>query len=208
LEIETPWGPGVIRSQLLGGYNAANLLGVLGTLLAAGIRLEDATTALEHVEPVAGRLQMIRRQGKPLVVVDYAHTPDALQKVLETLRSVLGADGRLICVFGCGGERDAGKRPLMGEVATRLADQVFITSDNPRGEDPRGIVEQIIAGAHPNYHVEVDRATAILLALQESHPEDVVLIAGKGHESYQEIAGRRMPFSDTDVAASILEQRH
>jgi len=205
LEIETPWGAGVIRSQLLGGYNAANLLGVLGTLLAAGVRLEDATTALEQVEPVAGRLQMIRRRDKPLVVVDYAHTPDALQKVLEALRAVLGADGRLICVFGCGGERDAGKRPLMGEVATRLADQVFVTSDNPRGEDPRAIVEQIIAGAHPNYHVEVDRATAILLALQESHPEDVVLIAGKGHETYQEIAGQRTPFSDTEVAASILE---
>jgi UDP-N-acetylmuramoyl-L-alanyl-D-glutamate--2,6-diaminopimelate ligase len=207
LEIETPWGAGVIRSQLLGGYNAANLLGVLGTLLAAGVGLEDATTALERVEPVAGRLQMIRRQGKPLVVVDYAHTPDALQKVLETLRTVLGADGRLICVFGCGGERDAGKRPLMGEVATRLADQVFITSDNPRGEDPRAIVESIIAGAHANYHVELDRATAILLALHESRPEDVVLIAGKGHEAYQEIAGRRMPFNDTEVAASILEGR-
>jgi UDP-N-acetylmuramoyl-L-alanyl-D-glutamate--2,6-diaminopimelate ligase len=207
LEIETPWGAGVIRSQLLGGYNAANLLGVLGTLLAAGIRLEDATAALEQVGPVAGRLQMIRRQGKPLVVVDYAHTPDALQKVLETLRAVLRAGSRLICVFGCGGERDAGKRPLMGEVATRLADRVFITSDNPRGEDPRAIVEQIIAGAHPNYHVEVDRATAILLALHESRPEDIVLIAGKGHETYQEIAGQRMPFSDTEVATSILEER-
>src|SRR5215468_479101 len=208
LEIETPWGAGVIHSQLLGGYNAANLLGVLGTLLAAGVRLDDATRVLEQVEPVAGRLQMIRRQGKPLVVVDYAHTPDALQKVLETLRAALAGDGRLICVFGCGGERDAGKRPLMGEVATRLADRVFITSDNPRGEDPRTIVEQIIAGAHPNYHVEVDRASAILLALHESRADDVVLIAGKGHETYQEIAGRRMPFSDTEVAASILEERH
>jgi UDP-N-acetylmuramoyl-L-alanyl-D-glutamate--2,6-diaminopimelate ligase len=207
LEIETPWGAGVIRSQLLGGYNAANLLGVLGMLLAAGVRLEDATGVLEQIEPVPGRLQMLRRRGRPLVVVDYAHTPDALQQVLETLRGVLGGEGRLICVFGCGGERDTGKRPLMGEAATRLADRVFVTSDNPRGEDPRAIIDQIIARAHPNYRVEVDRASAIYLALREARTEDVVLIAGKGHETYQEIAGRLVPFSDAEVAASVLEER-
>ena len=207
LEIETPWGAGAIRSQLLGGYNAANLLGVLGTLLAAGVTVADATGALEQIEPVPGRLQMVRRRGRPLVVIDYAHTPDALQQVLETLRGVLGREGRLICVFGCGGERDMGKRPLMGEAATRLADRVFVTSDNPRGEDPRAIIEQIIARAHANYHVEVDRATAIYLALREARAEDVVLIAGKGHETYQEIAGRRVPFSDAEVAASVLEER-
>jgi len=207
LEIQTPWGAGVVRSQLLGGYNAANLLGVLGTLLAAGVKLADATGALEQIEPVPGRLQMVRRGGSPLVVIDYAHTPDALQQVLETLRGVLGGQGRLICVFGCGGERDAGKRPLMGEVATRLADQVFVTSDNPRGEDPRAIIEQIIARAHPNYRVEADRATAIYLAVREARTEDVVLIAGKGHETYQEIAGQRVPFSDAEVAASVLEER-
>ncbi len=207
LRIETPWGAGIIRSQLLGGFNAANLLGVLGMLLAAGVKLEDATGALERVEPVPGRLQMLRRPGLPLVVVDYAHTPDALERVLETLRGVLGGEGRLICVFGCGGERDAGKRPLMGEAATRLADCVFVTSDNPRGEDPRAIIEQIIGQAHPNYRVEVDRAAAIYLALRAARAEDVVLIAGKGHEAYQEIAGRRVPFSDAEVAASVLEQR-
>jgi UDP-N-acetylmuramoyl-L-alanyl-D-glutamate--2,6-diaminopimelate ligase len=206
LEIETPWGAAVIRSQLLGRFNAANLLGVLGMLLAAGVKLEDAAGALEKVEPVPGRLQMLRRPGRPLVVVDYAHTPDALEKVLETLRAVLGGEGRLICVFGCGGERDTGKRPLMGETATRLADSVFITSDNPRGEDPRAIIDQIIAQAHPNYRVEIDRASAIYLALREARREDLVLIAGKGHEEYQEIAGRRVPFSDTEVAASVLEQ--
>jgi UDP-N-acetylmuramoyl-L-alanyl-D-glutamate--2,6-diaminopimelate ligase len=206
LEIETPWGAGVIRSQLLGRFNAANLLGVLGVLLVAGVKLDDATGALEKVEPVPGRLQMVRCPGRPLVVVDYAHTPDALEKVLDTLRAVLGRDGRLICVFGCGGERDAGKRPLMGEIATRLADSVVVTSDNPRGEDPRAIVDQIIAQAHPNYRVEIDRATAIQQALREARTEDLVLIAGKGHEAYQEILGRRLPFSDTEVASRVLEQ--
>jgi len=206
LEIETPWGAGVIRSQLLGRFNAANLLGALGVLLAAGVKLDDAAASLEMIEPVAGRLQMLRYPGRPLVVVDYAHTPDALEKVLDTLRSVLGYEGRLICVFGCGGERDAGKRPLMGEIATRLADSVVVTSDNPRGEDPRAIIDQIIAQAHPNYLVEIDRASAIYLALREARTEDVVLIAGKGHEEYQEIAGRVVPFSDTEVAASVLEQ--
>jgi UDP-N-acetylmuramoyl-L-alanyl-D-glutamate--2,6-diaminopimelate ligase len=207
LRVETPWGSGSVRSPLLGGFNAANLLGVLGMLLAAGVKLEDATHALTRVEPVPGRLQMLRRPGQPLVVVDYAHTPDALEQVLETLRGVLSGEGRLICVFGCGGERDAGKRPLMGEAATRLADCVFVTSDNPRGEDPRAIIEEIIARAHPKYRVEVDRATAIHLALHEAREDDVVLIAGKGHEAYQEIAGARLPFNDAEVAASALEQR-
>jgi UDP-N-acetylmuramoyl-L-alanyl-D-glutamate--2,6-diaminopimelate ligase len=207
LDIKTPWGAAVLRSQLLGGYNAANLLGVLGMLLAGGVNLDEATSTLEQVEPVPGRLQMVRRPGKPLVVVDYAHTPDALEQVLETLRGVLTSAGRLICVFGCGGERDPGKRPLMGEAATRLADSVVVTSDNPRGENPRAIVDQIIAGAHPNYHVEIDRAAAIYLAIREARPDDVVLIAGKGHETYQEIAGRRLPFSDAEVAASMLEER-
>ena len=206
LEIETPWGAGVIRSQLLGRFNAANLLGVLGVLLAAGVKLDDATSAIETVEPVPGRLQMLRQPGRPLVVVDYAHTPDALEKVLDTLRAVLGSEGRLICVFGCGGERDAGKRPLMGETATRLADSVFVTSDNPRGEDPRAIIDQIIAQAHPNYRVEIDRAVAIQQALREARTDDLVLIAGKGHEAYQEIVGRRLPFSDTEVAARVLAQ--
>ena len=206
LEIGTPWGASVIRSQLLGRFNAANLLGVLGVLLAAGVNLDEASSALEEVEPVPGRLQMLRRPGRPLVVVDYAHTPDALEKVLDTLRAVLGNEGRLICVFGCGGERDTGKRPLMGEIATRLADSVFVTSDNPRGEDPLVIIDQIIAQAHPHYRVEIDRAAAIQQALCEARAEDLVLIAGKGHEAYQEIAGRRLPFSDAEVAARVLEQ--
>jgi UDP-N-acetylmuramoyl-L-alanyl-D-glutamate--2,6-diaminopimelate ligase len=207
LEIETPWGAGLIRSRLLGGFNAANLLGVLGVLLAADIALDDATRALEHVEPVAGRLQMVRRSGAPLVVIDYAHTPDALEKVLETLRHVLGEEGRLLCVFGCGGERDRGKRPLMGEIATRLADFAIVTSDNPRGEDPQAIVDDVLAGAHSNYWAETDRATAIHRAIREAGEHDIVLLAGKGHETYQEVAGQRLPFSDAAVARVAMEGR-
>jgi len=207
LEIETPWGAGLIRSRLLGGFNAANLLGVLGVLLAADIRLEDATRALEHVEPVAGRLQMVRHPGAPLVVIDYAHTPDALEKVLETLRHVLGEEGRLLCVFGCGGDRDRGKRPLMGEIATRLADLAIITSDNPRDEDPQAIVNDVLAGAHSNHWTETDRAIAIHRAIREAGELDIALLAGKGHETYQEIAGQRLPFSDAAVARVALEGR-
>ena len=154
LEIATPWGAGAIQSQLLGAFNAANLLGVLGVLLAAGVKLDEACEALAHVEPPAGRLQMIRVPERPLVVVDYAHTPDALEKVLETLRALVADGARLCCVFGCGGDRDPGKRPLMGEVATRLADRIIVTSDNPRSENPRAIIDAVIAGAHANYHVE------------------------------------------------------
>lgn len=204
LEIETPWGPVAVRSRLLGGFNASNLLGVLGVLLAAGLDPREAAESLADLEPVAGRLQQLNLPGKPLVVVDYAHTPDALQKVLETLRGVLAPGARLICVFGCGGERDAGKRPLMGEVATRLADCSIVTSDNPRSEDPFEIIRQIVAGAHPGYVVEEDRASAIGRAVMLARPQDVVLIAGKGHEPYQEIAGVRLPFSDIDVAQLAL----
>ena len=204
LEIETPWGPAAIRSRLLGGFNAYNVLGVLGMLLAAGLDLRDAAESLAELEPVAGRLQQLQMPGRPMVVVDYAHTPDALQKVLETLRGVLPVRGRLICVFGCGGERDPGKRPLMGEVATRLADLSVITSDNPRGEDPLEIIRQIEAGAHPTYEVQADRASAIHRALASAAQEDIVLIAGKGHEPYQEIGGTRLPFSDIDVARAAL----
>ena len=140
------------------------------------------------------------------MVVDYAHTPDALEKVLETLRELVGHDAgaRLFCVFGCGGDRDPGKRPLMGEVATRLADLAIVTSDNPRTEDPRAIVDQVVAGAHANHEIEVDRAAAITRAVTMASDGDVVLIAGKGHEDYQEIAGTRIPFSDVDAARAAL----
>jgi UDP-N-acetylmuramoyl-L-alanyl-D-glutamate--2,6-diaminopimelate ligase len=206
LEITTPWGAAELDSPMIGGFNASNLLGVLGVLITSDVPLRDAVEALARVEPVPGRLQMVREPGAPLVVVDYAHTPDALEKALETLRSTLSCEGRLHCVFGCGGDRDPGKRPLMGEVATRLADRVVITSDNPRSENPRAIIDEILAGAHPNYAIEEDRAMAILQAISGAAPQDVVLIAGKGHETYQEIGGRRLPFDDSEVAREILQR--
>jgi UDP-N-acetylmuramoyl-L-alanyl-D-glutamate--2,6-diaminopimelate ligase len=206
LEITTPWGAAELDSPMIGGFNASNLLGVLGVLITSDVPLQDAVQALSRVEPVPGRMQMVREPGAPLVVVDYAHTPDALEKVLETLRSTLSNEGKLHCVFGCGGDRDPGKRPLMGEVATRLADRVVITSDNPRSENPRAIIDEILAGAHPKYAIEEDRATAILQAVSGAAPQDVVLLAGKGHETYQEIGGRRLPFDDAEVAREILQR--
>jgi UDP-N-acetylmuramoyl-L-alanyl-D-glutamate--2,6-diaminopimelate ligase len=204
LEIRTPWGSAQLASPLLGSFNAHNLLGVLGILLSSEVKLEDAVSALGALQPVRGRMQTIRFGGAPLVVVDYAHTPDALEKSLETLKSVLRPGSRLHCVFGCGGERDPGKRPLMGEIATRLADRTVVTSDNPRSEDPLAIIREIIAGAHPSYHVEADRAEAILDALSHAGPSDIVLIAGKGHETYQEIQGRRLPFDDVQVVQEVI----
>jgi UDP-N-acetylmuramoyl-L-alanyl-D-glutamate--2,6-diaminopimelate ligase len=206
LEITTPWGAAELDSPMIGGFNASNLLGVLGVLITSDVPLRDAVEVLRLVEAVPGRLQMVREPGAPLVVVDYAHTPDALEKALETLRATLSSDGRLHCVFGCGGERDPGKRPLMGEVATRLADRVVITSDNPRSENPRTIIDEILAGAHSSYAIEEDRATAILQAISGAAPQDVVLIAGKVHETHQEIGGRRLPFDDAEVAREILRR--
>jgi UDP-N-acetylmuramoyl-L-alanyl-D-glutamate--2,6-diaminopimelate ligase len=207
LEIETPWGAAKLQSRMLGAFNASNLLGVLGVLVSADVPLKDAVEALAAVEPVPGRLQMVREPQAPLVVVDYAHSPDALEKVLQTLRELLAPGARLHCVFGCGGDRDPGKRPLMGEVATRLADHVVMTSDNPRSEEPLAIIRDILRGAHPNYAVEPDRAAAMAQALYGAQPEDVVLIAGKGHETYQEIRGERLPFDDAEVARELLRRR-
>ncbi len=209
LDIRTPWGSAKLSSRVIGGFNVSNLLGTLGVLLTADLPLEDAVEVLRDVSPVAGRLDMLRLPGAPLVVVDYAHTPDALEKALETLRELVHHDpeARLICVFGCGGDRDPGKRPVMGEIATSLADVVIVTSDNPRSESPHAIIEQIVAGAaRDDYLVEADRATAIIQALTLAQPGDVVLIAGKGHETYQEIAGERLPFDDLEVARAALAE--
>jgi len=212
LEITTPWGAARLASPVLGGFNAHNLLGVLGVLMTSDVALEDALSALSQLQPVRGRMQTLRVDGAPLVVVDYAHTPDALEKALETLRALLPAAGKLHCVFGCGGDRDRGKRPLMGEIATRLADRCIVTSDNPRSENPRSIIDEIIAGAHANYRIEEDRAAAILEAMSAAQPQDVVLIAGKGHETYQEIGSQRLPFDDFEVASEMIarlrEPRH
>lgn len=204
LEIKTPWGAAEVTSPLLGAFNAHNLLGVIGVLVGADFALVDAAAALSKLEPVRGRMQTLQVDNAPLVVIDYAHTPDALEKALKTLRDLLPSTARVHCVFGCGGDRDQGKRPMMGEVATRLADRCVITSDNPRSENPRGIIEQIVAGAHPNYHIETDRTAAIYDALANAAVGDVVLIAGKGHETYQEIGRQRLAYDDAEVARDLL----
>jgi UDP-N-acetylmuramoyl-L-alanyl-D-glutamate--2,6-diaminopimelate ligase len=204
LAVHTDWGNAEIDAPLLGRFNATNLLAVLATLLVSGVKLDDACQALAHIAPPPGRMQTLGGNAHPLVVVDYAHTPDALEKVLATLREIAGG-GRLICVFGCGGNRDKGKRPLMGQAAAAGADEVWITSDNPRNEDPRHIIDDILAGAGSKPRVEPDRARAIFEAIGGAHHGDVVVIAGKGHEDYQEVAGARLPFSDVAVARKALE---
>jgi len=204
--VATPWGKAEIASAMLGRFNASNLLGVLATLLVSGATLERAVAALGQIKPVAGRLQQFGGGDKPLVVVDYAHTPDALEKVLQALREIIGTQDELSCVFGCGGNRDKGKRPLMGAVSSALADRAIVTSDNPRHEDPRAIIEEIVAGMGANFHVEEDRAAAIDQAIRQAKRGDIVLIAGKGHEDYQDINGVKYPFSDVEVAQRALQE--
>jgi UDP-N-acetylmuramoyl-L-alanyl-D-glutamate--2,6-diaminopimelate ligase len=212
--VEGEWGEGEVRSPVLGAFNVSNLLAVAGALLAAGVPFEDVLRVLGELDPVPGRLERLGGGDAPLVVIDYAHTPDALEKALLALRAVIASHaggarrGRLICVFGCGGDRDAGKRPLMGEAAARLADHVIVTSDNPRNEAPRAIIDQVLAGiAGRRAEAIEDRQVAIFSAVHQAAPGDVVLLAGKGHETYQEIAGVRHPFNDREVAAAALAQR-
>jgi len=230
-----------VRSTLIGDYNASNLLAVIGGLRALGLSLADAASIVPQLTPVPGRMQRVdmpapRAHGTatraanagnagsvqpdaqfqadpvlPEVVVDYAHTPDALEKALQALRPLAAArGGQLWCVFGCGGNRDATKRPLMGAVAARDADHVIVTSDNPRGEAPASILIDIAAGIdarHSQHTMLEDRREAIAAAVARAQPDDVILIAGKGHEDYQEIAGVKLPFSDVVEATSALAQR-
>ncbi len=201
-----------LRSALIGDFNASNLLLVVGVLRALGVTLADAVQATARLGPVPGRMQRVRIDGAglPEVVVDYAHSPDALDKVLQTLQPVARSrGGRLWCVFGCGGNRDAAKRPLMGAIAARLADHVVLTSDNPRDEAPGFILSQILAGVAGHDEVDVieDRREAIAHALAEAAPSDVVLLAGKGHEDTQEIAGVKRAFSDVQEAREALQRR-
>jgi UDP-N-acetylmuramoyl-L-alanyl-D-glutamate--2,6-diaminopimelate ligase len=205
-EVASPWGTAAVESPILGRFNAYNLLGTLAVLLVSGVELKDGVRELAGLAPVPGRFQQLGGNGKPLVVVDYAHTPDALEKVLSALREIVPAGGQLWCVFGCGGDRDRGKRPLMGEVASRLADRAIVTSDNPRSEDPRALIDEIIAGMGANYRVEEERASAVEEAICQAGAGDVVLVAGKGHETYQEIHGVKLPFNDVEVAQRALER--
>jgi UDP-N-acetylmuramoyl-L-alanyl-D-glutamate--2,6-diaminopimelate ligase len=211
--LDAPSGTTQVKTQLVGQFNVSNVLGVLGVLLAKGIDLKSAVDAAEALTSVPGRMQQLGGHEAPLVVIDYAHTPDALEKALSTLRQVAQQrHGRLWCVFGCGGDRDPGKRPPMGAVS-QAADHIIVTNDNPRSEDPAAILAQIVAGmdsgklAAGEPHVIEDRAGAILWAVRHAAKNDVVLLAGKGHEPYQEIKGKKLPFLDADHAALALPAR-
>lgn len=205
IRIDGPWGAEEFRTCLLGEFNASNLLATAGTLALLGMPWSQVLHQMELMQPVPGRMMRMGGElGQPVVVVDYAHTPDALEHALQALRAHL--DGRLVCVFGCGGNRDQGKRPQMGRAAELLADDVFVTSDNPRDESAAKIIEDVIAGLESpdRATVEPDRAIAIQKAIANCRPGDVVLVAGKGHETWQEIGGRRIPFSDESAILTAL----
>jgi UDP-N-acetylmuramoyl-L-alanyl-D-glutamate--2,6-diaminopimelate ligase len=200
----------VLQSQVIGSYNVANLLGVLASLRALGVDLVDAVAVCAQLQAVPGRLECLGGQGAPLVVVDYAHTPDALAQTLDALRPTAAQrGGQLWCVFGCGGDRDAAKRPLMGAIAASKADQIVITSDNPRSEKPATIVSHILAGltGHTQPEVNVDRGAAIANAIARAAQADVILVAGKGHEETQDTAGVKTAFSDRAHALQALAAR-
>ena len=202
MQVTTPQGDATITANVAGRFNASNLLAVLATLLCSGIALPQAVAAISSLQPVAGRMQRLGGGALPLVIVDYAHTPDALEKVLTALREQ--CKGKLICVFGCGGDRDKGKRPLMAQMVSRLADHAIVTADNPRHEDLNNIIADIVQGMSNSYAIEPDRAAAIRAAIQQASAGDVVLLAGKGHENYQQIGDEKRLFSDLKVAEEAL----
>jgi UDP-N-acetylmuramoyl-L-alanyl-D-glutamate--2,6-diaminopimelate ligase len=208
--LHSPAGQGQVRTQLIGQFNVSNVLAIAGVMFSLGMSWQTVVSSLESLVAVPGRMQQLGGVDAPLAVIDYAHTPDALVKALQTLRPVAQArQGELWCVFGCGGDRDAGKRAPMGAAAL-VADHLIVTNDNPRSEDPAGIIAQIIEGtesAGTKLQVIEDRASAILHAIRHAGKNDVVLVAGKGHEDYQEIKGRRLAFRDADHAALALATR-
>jgi UDP-N-acetylmuramoyl-L-alanyl-D-glutamate--2,6-diaminopimelate ligase len=206
MELASSWGSGRLVTRQLGRFNLSNVLGVLGALVAYGVPFGEALGLVAELPDVPGRMQAVGE--RPLVVIDYAHTPDAIEKVLDALRPLaVQRGGRLAVVFGAGGDRDPAKRPLMGAAAARRADRVLLTSDNPRSEDPMLIIDAVASGISGAAQREPDRRRAIEAAVLEAAAEDVVLIAGKGHESTQEIQGKRLPFSDQAVARSALAMR-
>lgn len=208
--VESPFGSGQIKTRLLGQFNVSNILGVLGVLLTKGYAWQAVVHAIEALEAVPGRMQQLGGNDAPLVIVDYAHSPDALEKTLNALREIAQErHGKLWCLFGCGGDRDAGKRAQMGAVAS-MADQIIITNDNPRSENPTDIIKQIMTGIDLNAttpHINEDRASAILWSIKHADKNDVVLLAGKGHETYQEIMRKKLHFSDAEHAALALADR-
>lgn len=206
LQISSPWGTGQLQTRLSGRFNAYNLLATLAVLCLRGIPFDSALHTLSGVQGVPGRMEFFGHAGTVRIFVDYAHTPDALKQALMSLREQ--CSGKLVCVFGCGGDRDQGKRPEMGRVAEIWSDRVILTSDNPRSESPEKIIEDILAGMTGTIPVEVqaDRALAIRTAIATSSKEDIVLIAGKGHETYQEIMSHKLPFSDRQLVRNLLEK--
>lgn len=205
-----PNGRATVDSALIGRYNISNLLAIAAVLHDAGVQPAEVARRLSELTAPAGRMERLGgAAGEPLVVVDYAHTPDALANALKALRDVASARAGSLCVvFGCGGDRDHGKRSQMGELAAKGADRILVTSDNPRNEVPLGIINEIVAGCVTQCEIEVDRACAIQKAIMDADTSDVILLAGKGHERYQEIAGKRFPFSDTEQAQLALNARH
>lgn len=205
--LKTPWGPVDVNTALTGRFNLYNIMAAVAACGLLGVETSDIARGLSLVERIPGRFERVDR-GQPFTtVVDYAHTPDALENVLENARAI--TDGRIITVFGCGGDRDSTKRPLMGLAAGRLSDVVFVTSDNPRSEDPEKIMDGIMEGlTDPMGVVEriSDRREAIARAVREAGPGDMVVIAGKGHENYQIIGERILPFSDVDEVARVLSE--
>jgi len=201
--LSTPVGRVSLRLPLLGRFNVDNVMAVAAVLVGLGWPATGIADALRGLQPIPGRMEPFRSPGQPLVVVDYAHTPGALEAALDSLRPHVG--GRVYCVFGCGGERDRGKRPLMGAVAARCADQVIVTDDNPRTEQPQRIIDEILAGLNgAAARVIRDRRAAIAEAIAEAGPDDAILVAGKGHEDYRIDADGRTPYSDRHTVAHLL----
>jgi UDP-N-acetylmuramoyl-L-alanyl-D-glutamate--2,6-diaminopimelate ligase len=204
-EIVTPWGRGRLQSTLLGKFNLANLLAVIGAVGVQGFALDKILQAATALTAVAGRMEVVDANTRPTVVIDYAHTPDALEKALQALRK--HCQGQLWVVFGCGGDRDIGKRAEMGKVADHRADKIIVTSDNPRNESPEKIIDQVLLGITRDVSAVVDRRDAIRTAIADAQPNDVILLAGKGHEDYQILGAERLPFSDKAEARLALRNR-
>lgn len=206
-DVRSPWGQGRLQSCLLGEFNLLNLLAVIAAVCASGVSFDRVLANIPRLQPVSGRMEVVLPGAEPTVIVDYAHTPDALEKALIALRQHCA--GKLWCVFGCGGDRDSGKRALMAAVAEQFADRVVVTSDNPRNEDPDAIIADIMVGfANPEaVHIEADRGKAIRCAIAQAADNDRILVAGKGHEDYQQIGSAKLPFSDQVEARKALGAR-
>ncbi|WP_413111115.1 UDP-N-acetylmuramoyl-L-alanyl-D-glutamate--2,6-diaminopimelate ligase [Thaumasiovibrio sp. DFM-14] len=204
VEIDSSWGQGRIQAPLVGAFNVSNLLLAMATMLAQGYSLQGLLATAPKLCAVIGRMEVFHQPDKPMLVVDYAHTPDALEKALQALR--VHCQGTLWCIFGCGGDRDKGKRSMMAAVAEKHADKVILTDDNPRSEDPKAIVADMLTGVNEPDAVMVrhDRHAAIQFAVTQASADDIVLVAGKGHEDYQVLADKTIHYSDRETAATIL----